>query len=266
MPICLNGGHEPPILLDKDGNVTQRLMPTGPAVGMFLDMEFRVEYVCFEEGDLLVGFTDGVTDAKNVSGMPFSEEQLLKSISNPWASIFSMLFELNVEITNHIGTQNQFDDITLIAFRRNSGSGDERHTICRRADLRILHELRDFVESAAIHSGLNTNDTFAFKLVVDELCANIIQYGYEGREPGLLSLSFGVDGNMARLIIRDDGTRFSPEQAQSPNVEAGWEERQIGGLGLYFVKELMDNVAYNGMEDGVNQFILEKKVDSIKTK
>jgi phosphoserine phosphatase RsbU/P len=262
----VNGGHEPPILLDKAGKVTRRLMPTGPAVGMFLDMEFRVEDICFEEGDVLVGFTDGTTDAKNASGQQFTEERLLKSISHPWTSIFSMLFELNVELKNHMGTQNQFDDITLIAFRRESVLDDSHHAICRRADLRILGDLRDFVESAAVHSGLNASDTFACKLAVDELCANIIQYGYEGMEPGLLSLSFGVDGDTARLIIRDDGIRFSLERVQIPDIAAGWEERQIGGLGIYFVKELMDKVMYNEMEDGVNQFVLEKMIGSDKTR
>jgi serine/threonine-protein kinase RsbW len=83
---------------------------------------------------------------------------------------------------------------------------------------------------------------------VDELCANIIQYGFEGREPGLLSLAFDVEGDDARLIIRDDGIHFSPDQAQSPDIEAVWDERQIGGLGIYFVKELMDNVSYNRTE------------------
>lgn len=126
--------------------------------------------------------------------------------------------------------------------------------------MKALEELRDFVESAAQHCGLSAENVFAFKLSVDELCTNIIQYGYEGREPGMLSLSFGADTDKARLIIRDDGKHFSPEQAQSPDIEAGWEEREIGGLGLYFVKELMDNVTYNGVGDGVNEFILEKRL------
>jgi serine/threonine-protein kinase RsbW len=154
----------------------------------------------------------------------------------------------------------------LIAFRRKSASDVGHHAICRRADLNHLGELRDFVESAALHVGLNTDDTFAFKLVVDELCANIIQYGFEGAEPGLLSLAFDVDGDSARLVIKDDGKHFSPDQAQSPDIEADWDERQLGGLGIYFVKELMDNVTYNEAGSGVNQFILEKKIGKTKTK
>jgi anti-sigma regulatory factor (Ser/Thr protein kinase) len=260
----VNGGHEPPVILNDKGEITQRLMPTGPAVGMFVDMDFRVEHVQFDEGDFLVGFTDGTTDAKNASGVPFTEDRLLKSIAAPWTSIFSMLFELNVELKNHIGGQSQFDDITLIAFRRKSALEKDHHAICRRADISVLSEMRDFVESVSLHSGLLADDVFAFKMVTDELCANIIQYGYESREPGWMSVSFDVEAEEARLIIRDDGAHFSPEQAQSPDLEANWEERQIGGLGIYVVKELMDHVTYHRTDESVNQFVLEKKI--VKTK
>ncbi|MFT3894246.1 MAG: SpoIIE family protein phosphatase [Anaerolineales bacterium] len=137
----VNAGHEPPVILDRAGNVVQRLMPTGPAVGMFPDMSFRVENVCFEEGDLLVGFTDGATDAKNASGVQFSEDHLLQSIAHPWTSIFSMLFELNVELKNHIGDQKQFDDITLIAFRRTVTADKVHHAICRTANLKYARRI-----------------------------------------------------------------------------------------------------------------------------
>ena len=256
----INGGHEPPVILDKEGKIIQRLMPTGPAVGLFPDMGFKVAQIHLDEGDFLLGYTDGTTDAKNASGIQFSEERMLKNVSYPWTSIFSMLFELNNEIQNHIGEQNQFDDITLISFRRKLAADKEHHAICRTAHMSALVELRDFVESAAIHSGLNNELVFAFKLSVDELCTNIVQYGYEGREPGMLSLSFDVDADRARLVIRDDGKYFPPEQAQSPDVEAGWDDREIGGLGLFFVKELMDNVTYNRNEENVNQFVLEKNL------
>ena len=258
----VNGGHEPPVILDGNGVEVHSLMPTGPAVGLFPGMEFRVEIVQFNEGDFLVGFTDGVTDAKNAAGKQFSEQRLLKTISAPWTSIFSMIFELNTEIQHHIGEQSQFDDITLISFRRKSGADRGQHAICRPARMEVLGELREFVVSAAQHSGLAHDDVFAFKLAVDELCSNIIQYGYEGREAGLLSLAFGVGDDCARLVIRDDGIFFSPDQAKRPEIEAGWEERDIGGLGIFFVRELMDSVTYNRTGEDVNQIVLEKKIAS----
>jgi anti-sigma regulatory factor (Ser/Thr protein kinase) len=225
-------------------------------------MEFRVEEVRLNEGDLLVGFTDGTTDAKNAAGEQFSEQRLLKTIAAPWTSSFSMIFELNTEIKRHIGGQAQFDDITLIAFRRQSAADRGNHAICRPAKMSVLGELREFVESAASHCGLAQEDVFSFKIAADELCANIIGYGFADDETGLISLSFGVTGGRARLVIRDNGKFFSPDQAQRPDIEADWEERKIGGLGIYFVKELMDDVAYNRVEENVNQFILEKKLQT----
>jgi len=262
----VNGGHEPPVILNKNGSIVQRLMPTGPAVGIFPDMGFKVGEIQFNEGDALVGFTDGTTDAKNISGKQFSEERLLKTIAVPWTSIFSMIFELNVELQKHIGKQPQFDDITLLSFRREIKDGKGHHAICRTAKIGVLEELRSFVESAAGFSGLPREDVFAFKLAADELCTNIIQYGFEEGKPGLLSLTFDLKDDVARLIIRDDGKYFSPDQAQSPDIEAGWDEREIGGLGIFFVRELMDNVTYNRTEENVNQFILEKKLSPPKSK
>ncbi len=256
----VNGGHEPPIVLDKAGDIVQRLMPTGPAVGMFADLEFRVEQVNLREGDVLIGFTDGTTDARNLYGEQFGEGRMLKTIAAPWTSVFSMLFELNTNLRRHIGEQPQFDDITLLSLRRKAGEGLNQHAICRPAQLDVLPELRDFVEAAAKFSELPEEHIFAFKLAADELCANIIQYGFADREPGLLSLFFTVQNDTARLIIRDNGTYFSPDQAKHPDLEAGWEERAIGGLGIYFVQELMDNVTYNRPNTDFNQFLLEKKI------
>jgi len=224
----------------------------------FLGLDFRVEQIQMNEGDLLVGFTDGATDAKNSAGKLFTEERLLKSIAAPWTSIFSMFFELNTELHKHIGNQNQFDDITLISFRRKLIPDIEQHAICRVAIKDNLGELRNFAMDAASHCGLSHDNVFAFKLATEEICANIIQYGFEGIEPGLISLFFDVEGSMARVTIRDDGKYFSPEQAKTPDLEAGWEEKEIGGLGLFLVKELMDNVTYERTEENVNQFVLEK--------
>ncbi len=256
----VNCGHEEPVILNKDGKIVERLSPTGPAVGLFPDMPFEVKQRQIDLGDILVGFTDGTTDARNTSGDSFTEERFLQNIAVPWTSAFSMLFELNVELQKHIGAQPQFDDITLISFRRKLTMERDNHAICRPANLEILPELRDFVESAARNHQLSSDDILAFKLAVDEICTNILQYGYSGRLPGLLSLFFDVDAGKARLIIRDDGNPFSPDQAQLPDIESGWEEREIGGLGIYFVKGMMDNVSYSQVAGNVNQLVLEKGV------
>ncbi len=259
----INGGHEPPALLDREGKLIRRLGPTGPAVGLFPDVEFKVEQIEFNEGDFLVGYTDGTTDALNSEGELFSEERLLKYIQAPWTSLFSMVFELKTELQNYKGNMKQYDDITFISVRRKLPQTSEQHAICRVADLKILAELRDFVEAASAKYDLSHDDVLAFKLAAEEVCTNIIQHGYPDREPGVISLSFEKQDALARLIIRDDGLSFSPDLIEPPDLDAGWEERKMGGLGLYFVKQLMDHVGYSRMDGIANQWVLEKKLQPI---
>ncbi|MEJ2510364.1 MAG: PAS domain S-box protein [Anaerolineales bacterium] len=254
----INGGHEPPIILNKNGEKIMSLMPTGPAVGLFPHLLFEVKEINLDPGDILVGFTDGVTDALNKHNQFFTEERLLKSISAPWTSIFSMIFELEVELRKHIGGQDQFDDITLISFRRKLKVENDYHAICRPAKLEMLEELRDFVESAAGHSGLTDHDAFAFKLTAEEILTNIIQYGYQSQEPGLIALSFECDNQKVTMKIWDDGKYFPIDQAGPPDLGSDWEQRKLGGLGIYLVKELMDKVSYSREANETNLLVLEK--------
>jgi PAS domain S-box-containing protein len=254
----INGGHEPPVIMDKNGEIINSLMPTGPAVGLLPDMEFVVEKTELDRGDILVGFTDGATDARNKAGELFTEDRLIDTIKAPWTSIFSMIFELEVELKNHIGGQDQFDDITLISLRRKITEGIDFHAVCRPAEINMLGELREFIEEAAVHSGLPSEDVFAFKLSAEEILTNIIQYGYPDQDPGLLALSFECGQEKAVMKIWDDGVHFPLGQAPAPDIESGWEERKLGGLGIYFVRELMDNVSYQKEENNTNLIVLEK--------
>lgn len=256
-----NGGHEPPIIMNKEGRIIKRLMPTGPAVGMFPDLDFNVGELQLERGDILVGFTDGVTDARNKDGQSFTEDRLIKIIKARWTSTFSMIFELETELKHHIGGQDQYDDITLISFRRKLTSGVDSHSICRVAEFDRLSELRDFVESAAVHSCLKSDDVFAFKLAAEEIITNIIQYGYQDRKAGSITIVFECDAEKATMEIVDDGQYFPPDQAASPDVSSGLEERTQGGLGIYLVKELMDEVSYRREVNNTNHLILEKKLN-----
>jgi len=176
-----------------------------------------------------------------------------------------MLFELDLDLRHHIGSERQFDDITLIALRRKvDASAQSRHAICREARMEALPELREFVESSARHCDLPDDVVFAFKSSADEVCTNIVEHGYPGREPGLLALEFHTEpGVRATLRISDDGIHFPPDQAREPDVTALWSERDEGGLGLYLVRAQMDRLSYERTGDDTrNEFVLEKDLTS----
>jgi len=114
--LYVNGGHEAPVVFGP-GGVKARLAPTGPAVGMLPDMAFAVGSARLEPGDGLLAFTDGVTDARGVSGL-YGEERLLALLRETAAPASALLDAIESAVLAHAAGCEQADDITLLAVRR----------------------------------------------------------------------------------------------------------------------------------------------------
>ncbi len=255
----VNGGLEAPVVLDGSGNIINRLQPTSPVIGMFPDVDISVRSVELNPGDSLFIYTDGTTDAKNSGEELFGEQALLKLLSAKWTSGFSLLYELNSYLDKFAGENPQYDDITQLVLRRKTSPPENKHSISRLAVLDNLEELRGFVEKAAHYHGLPKDTVFAFKLVTEEICTNIIKYAYEENEPGWIKIIFDLKPDKAILNIYDNGKKFVPAEAAPIDADIDLKDRQIGGLGIQLVREYMDFVDYVGAPDGSNCIILEKK-------
>jgi sigma-B regulation protein RsbU (phosphoserine phosphatase) len=113
----INGGQTPPYLIGPQG-IKKVLEPTGPAVGLLPGMEFGIEQVDLEPGDILFACTDGVTDAKSPNGDFFDEERLEAILKEPAGSAQALLDRIEERLATFIGSEHQFDDITMLAVRR----------------------------------------------------------------------------------------------------------------------------------------------------
>ncbi len=111
----INGGHESLFIIGKSGSIKKTLDSTGPAVGMMANMKFTIKQVQFEPGDILIGYTDGVTEGKNTDGKLFTDEKLKSIIQQPTKSASDLLEKIKINVFEHIGEASQFDDITLLA-------------------------------------------------------------------------------------------------------------------------------------------------------
>lgn len=115
----INGGHEPAVLIRPGGGINKFLKPTGPAVGVMPDMEFLIRQTLLEPGDILFSYTDGVTEALSADEEEFSRERLLSLCEHPSPSARGLLGRISDELDRHMAGAEQFDDITLLALRRN---------------------------------------------------------------------------------------------------------------------------------------------------
>ncbi|WP_424457653.1 PP2C family protein-serine/threonine phosphatase [Ottowia sp.] len=114
--VYVNGGHEAPMLAGLQG-VRERLAPTGPAVGMMEGLPFLSGHVVVGPGEVLVAFTDGVTDALCADGTRFSEERLLRLLARPVPSADGAVDGIRAEL--QVSTHDEaFDDVTLLVVRR----------------------------------------------------------------------------------------------------------------------------------------------------
>jgi sigma-B regulation protein RsbU (phosphoserine phosphatase) len=253
----VNGGHEPPIVINTRGQITARLEPTGPAVGLMPELPFTVGSLALAPGDSLIAYTDGIPEARDMAGKFYTEERLLQQCAQPWDSAFSVVKQLEADVFSHIGEVQQFDDVTLIALRRRLADQRTRHHFSLRAELPNLPLLRDFVVEACQLMGLGDDGTQALKLAVDEACANLILHGFADMEPGDIRLSVEYLGDRVQVQVQDDGRAFHPDLAAPPELAAEAQDRQLGGLGIFFIKEMVDELSYES-SDGVNCMTLIK--------
>ncbi len=118
--LYINAGHCPPMIIDNNCMIKQRIETTGPAVGMFDDATFEIGEITLEPGESLFAFTDGVTDARNGAGKLFKEEGILGLVQQPFSSMKELLHRIEARLENYMGDAPQFDDITMLGIRRDT--------------------------------------------------------------------------------------------------------------------------------------------------
>lgn len=102
-------------------------------------------------------------------------------------------------------------------------------------------------------------DALALRLAVDEACTNVMEHGYAGEQSGPVALEIWAPRAPAgelRIRILDRAALFDPGGAKLPDLDAGVEERAVGGLGWYFIHEMMDAVHHAPRAGGGNQLEL----------
>jgi len=121
-----------------------------------------------------------------------------------------------------------------------------------------LEEICNFVTDSAREAGLDETAINRCQLAVDEACTNIIEHGYEGEDRGKIEVICQPGEGELTITIQDYARRFDPNTIPELKLDAAVEDLGIGGLGLYFMRQVMDAVEFN-YEDGGNKLVLIKR-------
>jgi anti-sigma regulatory factor (Ser/Thr protein kinase) len=134
-----------------------------------------------------------------------------------------------------------------------------KKTLVLSNDIRQIPELAAFVEALAEETSLNPAEAMSLNLALEEAVTNVMMYAYPAGVTGQVELD--VDALPGRLVfeLSDSGVPFDPTAAPDADISLGVEERPIGGLGIFLVRQIMDSVEY-ARRGGKNILTLTKKL------
>ena len=133
-------------------------------------------------------------------------------------------------------------------------------TLTLHNDISEVPQLNDFIEAVAERLGIEPSTALQLQLAVEEAVVNVMDYAYPPDSVGEVSVATTSDGQCLKIVITDSGIPFDPTEQEKADISLSVEERQIGGLGILLVNEIMDTVSYE-RKDGKNVLTLTKQLN-----
>ena len=121
------------------------------------------------------------------------------------------------------------------------------------AQFENLERVRSFATRYAEVYGLGPEDVYSVKLAVDEAFTNIVEHAYGGECDEEIECTCQITEEGLVISLRDCGYPFDPNKVPDPDLEAELQDREVGGLGLYFIRQLMDKVEFQFINEPENK-------------
>jgi len=255
----VNAGHNPP-LIKKNGKSCEFLKTDPCLVLAFLkNTKYREEEIFLESGDTIYLYTDGVTEAMNINKDMFGENRLLAAANNTGdSSPKEFLHSIKREIDNFTDGEEQYDDVTMLALkvRKPVSVSDNANELVVEAKLENLEKTIDFINSRLENLKYPPDLRNEISIAIEEVFMNIANYAYKP-QTGNVAISIATE-DKTLIRFEDSGKPYNPLEEPAPDLEKPLADRDIGGLGIFMVKKIMDNVEYSH-QNGKNILTVTKK-------
>jgi anti-sigma regulatory factor (Ser/Thr protein kinase) len=126
-------------------------------------------------------------------------------------------------------------------------------------NLSEIERLSKAVAEFGRKNNLSSEVIYDVRLALEEVVSNIINYGFEDNYEHQISIEMNLQGEILTMKIKDDGKPFNPLEVKNTNLEKPLDEREIGGMGIYIVQQLMDELRYSREKDN-NILFLRKHI------
>ena len=146
-----------------------------------------------------------------------------------------------------------------MALARNKKNSSELIVKSKTENLSLI---RDFISSQAASSGISAEQIENIMLAVDEACTNIIKHAYKSFPEGDIVIKLEFNNQKLIISIIDHGNTFDPSAVPDPDLQKYYRNGKVGGLGMYLMKTLMDDVKYISVPGKYNKVLLSKSINA----
>ena len=264
--VFANAGHEDLILYNEKKGYSVYKTKHDIPIGVIKNYKYKNYEIKLDKGDKIFLHTDGVVDAIDKHNKHYGLNNLLKNLNkNKDKNVKDLIESVSLSLDNYSKDCEQFDDITMLCFELFTKNNNDKiiklEGTFKATVEEINHVYEYFTDTVANIVGLDK--VKKYYIVIDELFSNIAKYGYkditDGRDEYIkISLSMNLNKRLITLVFEDNGIPFNPLTIMDPNTNKLASEREIGGLGIFIVKKMMDKVSYE-FKNSKNFLTIEKK-------
>lgn len=246
----VNAGHEIPFLCRKGGVFEPYKVRAGFVLAGMQGIRYRAGSIQLEPGDKVFQYSDGIPEAINSEKAPYGMKRLESVLAKNSEKAPSELLPLvKADVDAFVGDADQFDDITMLCIEF-KGNG-RKAEISLTPDAESVKTVAEFLDTTLEAWEIPMKVVSKLQIVADEIYSNIVRYS-QAKNAKVTAVQ---NGTVLSLRFEDDGKPYDPTTAAEPDITASAEEREIGGLGIFVVRNMMDSMDYK-YKDGHNVLTL----------
>ena len=258
-----NAGHDAPLLIGAgvgelpcDPNIPVGFMPT---------WKYSLQEARIFTGTTILLFTDGLTEAMNADYEQFQMERVNevanRALSNQQQSPRQLIAQMTDAVHEFVGDAEQSDDLTMMAIQYIKQQSDVkmRKSIVLPNDTQEVPRLNAFVDEVCKSVGFDEGKTMEIKVAVEEAVVNVMNYAYPPEQRGDVTIEAASNDIRLKFTIIDSGKPFDPTVQNEVDTTLSAEARSIGGLGIHLIRQNMDSINYERV-DNLNVLTLRKKL------
>ena len=246
----VNAGHEIPFLCRKGGVFEPFKVRAGFVLAGMQGIRYRAGSIQLEPGDKVFQYSDGIPEAINSEKAPYGMKRLESVLAKNSEKAPSELLPLvKADVDAFVGDADQFDDITMLCIEF-KGNG-RKAEISLTPDAESVKTVAEFLDTTLEAWEIPMKVVSKLQIVADEIYSNIVRYS-QAKNAKVTAVQ---NGTVLSLRFEDDGKPYDPTTAAEPDITASAEEREIGGLGIFIVRNMMDSMDYR-YKDGHNVLTL----------